>query len=122
MLAFSQDGSKIAAVKPNAPSFIQICDSVTGEVLSEFQAVDALSSFCDFGGPDQSLLVCVTRDRHIRVWDTNQGKEIAAIHEPSRTALSPIAISPDGKLLAWRRDDGAVELREFARESSRVRW
>ncbi len=118
VLAIADDGSKAAVVDLSDLSLVRIVEPVTGEVLHEFRGVPGMSSFADLGGPDNSLLACMTNDNHYRVWDTTTGEDVFKYHFPFRNGLSPIAISNDGKRLAWRRPSGAAERYELASKRS----
>jgi WD40 repeat protein len=114
VLAISHDGDKVALVDPSNPAQVKVTESVTGKVLAEFSGVAEWSRFSAFGGDNDSLLASVCSDNTTRVWDTNSGKQLAMIESSDREKLQPVAVSHDGKYIAWRRcDDGAVELCEL---------
>ena len=113
-LALSRDGSKAAMIDPAEPGTIRLMDPVSGTTIGSMKSVALEQRVAVFGGPGEGLLGLVTNDRHVRVFDTQTGKEVAAIKEEWRRKLHPIAISQAGDRVAWRRrDDNAVVIHEL---------
>ncbi|MEM6980476.1 MAG: serine/threonine-protein kinase, partial [Planctomycetota bacterium] len=112
-IAISTDGSKMAIADASDNNGFQIVDSVTGEVQQTFAGHERGVGFADFGGPDDSMIATVGRDKTVRIWDVASGKQLLVIRVPYRQRLHPVALSPDGSLVAWSRgDDGGIEIRK----------
>ncbi len=111
-IAASKDGHLIAIVPPTENGPFQVVDSISGEVKQTFVGHRNGTMLAAFGGPDDSMIATVGRDKTYRIWEIASGKELLKIETPHRNRLHPVALSPDGKTIAWRRaDDGAIELR-----------
>lgn len=113
-LAIARDGSRAALVDPKVPSKINILEPATGAILKTIEAAGNKKHYGALGGAEHQILGVVTDDKHVRVYDTKSGLEIAAIEEKWRSRLHPIAISPTGDRIAWRRrDDNVVMIYEL---------
>ncbi len=114
VLAIAKDGSVAAMVDPQIPSQVRIIQPVTGKVLQTIESAGNRKHYGAFGGTENHLLGIVTDDKYVRVFDTQSGRELTAIEEKWRNRLHPIAISPNGDRIAWRRrDDNVVIIREL---------
>ncbi|MDR3301898.1 MAG: caspase family protein [Spirochaetaceae bacterium] len=133
-LSFSPDGKRIACgsgwwsmfgFEPptgySAQNDVHIWDVGSGKKLLTLKGhgvrVNAV-----FFSPDGRLIVSGARDRSVKVWDAESGKELRSVEDISN---SKIAITPAGNEIACADDDGAIiiidtesggRLREFATE------
>lgn len=111
-IAAAAAGDWIAVVPDGEREKFQVVDPITGEVKQTFAGHVGGTSKAAFGGPDESMIATVGRDKTCRVWNIETGKEIAKIVNPFRQRLHPVALSPDGLKVAWRRvDDGGIDIR-----------
>jgi RNA polymerase sigma factor (sigma-70 family) len=91
---------------------IKLLDATTGRQLNELKSEDGPVTRMMFS-PDARKLVVRTNYRVLRVYDTQNGSEQLKIEEPADT-IDPLAISPDGRWLAWATVKGGlpgIELR-----------
>lgn len=113
--AVSHDGEKLAISTAELRDRFQIIESLSGEVICEGAGHKGGTTHVAFGGVNNSLVATTGRDQMIRIWDAKNGQQLLEIKEKNRDRLHPLALSPDGSLVAWRRaDDGVVEIRETA--------
>src|SRR5262249_39501584 len=119
--ALSQDGKTLAlAVRPNQTVFL--IDTATGKEMQQLKPVE--------GGvdqpastPDGRTLVVFCFDRSIQFWDLSTGTRLRQLLPPgivpprgiSRpVGLDAVALSPDGKLLAYTQNNGCPTLMQLA--------
>jgi WD40 repeat protein len=102
---FSADGKLIAVGA--ADGTVNILDSADGKVLSKIQAHRTRIRALKFL-PDRNLLITVSDDGEIQVWDVRSGKAVGSLE--LRSTLGFTALSPDGKLLAGAAWQGPIRL------------
>jgi WD40 repeat protein len=115
--AYSPDGKTLAAVRPTT---VALCDLTAGGkdrlVLEGEKGVLPSTPDGEMGGiafsPDSKALATAGRDRTVRLWDTQTGKELAVFKGHTAAAISA-AFSPDGKLIASGGEDKTVRLWEM---------
>lgn len=113
VIAINREGSKAAVVEATNLRRLKLIDPISGNVISEFDIDNGITDRASLGGPNDSRLAVAFNDQTVRVLDMNSGKELINIKERNRRRIHPIAMSPDGKTLAWRRsDDGVLEIRD----------
>jgi WD40 repeat protein len=117
---YSQDGERIA-VATSKSGAVYICDSVTGNDISQLPDANALDvTFLD------GDLLATTSELAIRFWDTKSGMEVLSLHNPSVSGSGGgyarpfgICFSGDGLRLAagWGKTTdgvpGSVEVWDF---------
>ena len=93
-LAFAPDGKTLAVTKRNS---VILWDVASGQPQmpddGHDDKVDSLA-FCASG----NVLVSATHNGSLRVWDPRSGRLLRSL--PDDSSLGPIAISPDGKVVA----------------------
>ena len=110
-VAFSDDGSKLARLTNDS---VDILDTDSGKVLHWFPRDQRIEPLGDFGGPDNERLAIVCNDQTVRIWNVQTGELVQTIREPNRHHYHRIAVSRDGKRIAWRSsDDGVVQVRDI---------
>ncbi len=117
-LAHSRDGKRLVVIAPDNPERFQVMDTLSGDVVCTSDGHPGGTIYADFGGPDESQVVTVGRDKSVKVWSATDGMLQVTLNTPQRHRLSPAALSPDGTLVAWRRsDDGVIEIRQLKKRS-----
>ncbi len=120
VVAFAPDGKRIAAPvtagSRGAPAGLLIGDKgasvrvwelATGESTQPVKGLKASVGRVAFS-PDGKRLATAGADRVVRVWDIENGKELAAMPSPDR--VTAVAFSPDGNSLAAGCKDGTVRV------------
>ncbi len=107
-VAFSPDGAILAVGRGDpwvGPGSLQLYDSGTGELLSEFYpevhplCCEMVTVFALTFSPDGTLLATANGDGTATLWEVATGEE-HAILEPDGGWVGSVAFSPDGSLLA----------------------
>jgi RNA polymerase sigma factor (sigma-70 family) len=108
-LEFSPDGKTIA-VGCSVRNTIYLCDAATGQMTRKIEGHTDGVPLVAFG-KDGKTLVSGSTDKTARIWDLATDKEVKRFQEQS--AVTGLALSPDGKLLATRTEK-SVRLWEIA--------
>ncbi len=100
-IAFSNDGTKIAAVYGNGDEVI-LWDCYTGGIIRTLeqdtaQIIGGLAYSCSFS-PDDKLIMCA-EGRTVRFWDAKDGKFLKRLHEESNEFKKAV-FSPKGNTFA----------------------
>jgi WD40 repeat protein len=103
-LAFSPDGSLLAAASWSDDSLIQVWEVADGSLKYTLEGSRSVAF-----SPDGSILASGASDGRILLWDTAQGELIGTLQGHSG-GVSNLAFSPDGTLLASGGFDGTVRL------------
>jgi RNA polymerase sigma factor (sigma-70 family) len=108
-LAFSPDGTKIAAV--GAGRDITLWDAATGKEIHQFpNKVDQPVGLAF--SPDGKTIITSARKGILTFWDVDSGKEVRQL-QGSRSG-SRVAFAPDGKTLAASNYDDTVRMWDLA--------
>lgn len=129
VIALSPRGDTIAQLKrgPNNDEMVSLRDFTTGEEVSCLPCAGRCWSAVFF--PD-GLHLAVGSDRQVQLWDIAAGREVRRFEDsPSQSTgtgagiRGPLAISPDGTLLAAAGADNSIRLWDVAtgRELSPLR-
>src|SRR5262249_31484749 len=122
-LAYSLDGKLLAAASEDKT--VHIWDVATGNELQRLAHQGPVLTVAF--SPDGTLLAS-SDGLEVRLWDPRTGKALHAF-KMQRSYQSPLAFSPDGKLLAYAVRDGTVclwsieagkELFQFAASSKQI--
>jgi WD40 repeat protein/serine/threonine protein kinase/tetratricopeptide (TPR) repeat protein len=63
---------------------------------------------------DATRLATVGGDKSTRIWDVSTGRQVLKIDEPEGRLPHLVSFSPDGKLLAWKGQDGWMAIHDAA--------
>jgi WD40 repeat protein len=113
--AFSPDGA-LLVVATQAPS-IKIIDVATGVILGSLPDPGDRVYAMAFS-PDANVLASVAGDA-VTLWNTDSWEPLRVIRE-EESPITAGAMSPDGTLLAWGRDCGAIRLHALAGPNEEV--
>ena len=125
-LAFSPDGSVLAAGYGGGQRTVTIYDAVTGRVVHDLTGPAYGVGAIDFSA-DGSLLVAADGiDGSLHLWSTSSWSELATTEGSPGLGAEAIALSPDGRRLAVGRkalgsQPGKIELRELPSLSATYR-
>lgn len=99
-VAFSPDGKLLASTGgTSSEGYLRLWNPGTGALVRAFPAVaDQLSAIAF--SPDRKTLVSADNHGHVYVWSLATGKRVGAPLDTGESAVTDIAISPNGKLLA----------------------
>jgi RNA polymerase sigma factor (sigma-70 family) len=128
-IALSPDGKVLAVLEPDHT--IPLYEVSTGKVLRRLgrkpeiprgrQGPPPVDGAHLAFAPDSRTLVSSAPDEDqeadaaLMVWDTATGKRLRVIADPeAASGVQTPTFSPDGKLLAWRRGDGTIQLADAA--------
>jgi WD40 repeat protein len=104
-LAFSPDGSKLAA--GNLDGMIKIYDAADGKEIGEMKAHEGVWALAF--SPDGSKLATGGWDQTIKVWDLASKKDVQTIKAHMGT-VTTLAFSPDGMLIASGGTDNLIKI------------
>ncbi len=105
-VAFSPDGTKIAAVADGTT--VRLWDVATGGMLRIMSGHTDLVHDLAFS-PDGNTLVSASADTTIKLWEVASGRELRSLNGHSGIVNS-VMFSPDGKVLASGSADGSIRL------------
>lgn len=105
-VAFSPDGTKIAAVADGTT--VRLWDVATGGMLRIMSGHTDLVQYLAFS-PDGNTLVSASADTTIKLWEVASGRELRSLNGHSGIVNS-VMFSPDGKVLASGSADGSIRL------------
>jgi RNA polymerase sigma factor (sigma-70 family) len=106
-IAFSRDGSLLAAVRPgrrgSEPPAVCLWDVADGRLL---RLVDGLTSGVTSMAfaPDNRSLALGQDDGTVSIWEVASGGQRAALPSGGQHRITALAYAPDGKVLAGARD------------------
>jgi WD40 repeat protein/serine/threonine protein kinase len=106
-VTFGRDGLLASAGYENT---VRVWDAATGEPVHELVADDSAPVTAVAFHPDGRGLVSTGADRKVHVWDARKGKEIHTLTGLPNLGTS-VALSPDGRWLAFGTLDQTVSLR-----------
>jgi WD40 repeat protein len=112
-LAFSPDGSRLAALATDIPSII-VWAPDTGKQVAAWPAGGKEGVFGLTFSPDGSRLATSHGDGTMRVWGARSGREALAFRGHDAVVWD-VAFSPDGRRLVSASADGTVQLWDAAR-------
>ncbi|MBX9681824.1 MAG: WD40 repeat domain-containing protein [Gemmataceae bacterium] len=104
-LAFSPDGSKLAA--GNLDGMVKIYDAADGKEIGELIGHEGVWALAF--GPDGSKLATGGWDQTIKVWDIASKKDVQTIKAHMGT-VTTLDFSPDGSLIASGGTDNLVKI------------
>jgi dipeptidyl aminopeptidase/acylaminoacyl peptidase len=113
-VAFSADGSRLAAVSGNTGmrGEAKLWNTADGKLIRAFDGhKDAVYSVAL--SPDGKILATGSYDQTIKLWETESGKEIKTLTGHNGAVFS-LAFRPDGKILASASLDRTVKLWDVA--------
>lgn len=119
-VAWSNDGKKIAApvtagsrsspaglIIEDTGASVRVWDLATGKDTLPVKGLKTSVGKVAFS-PDGKSMTTGGKDKVLRLWNVENGKELAALSCPDR--VSVLAFSPDGKSLAVGSQDGSVRI------------
>ncbi len=106
-LAYSRDSAKIATLNENG--LVDVIEVKTGKVLDHFDGAKLRALFL----PDNKTIVTTIDHGKVSLRDTQLHKEIRQVR-PEVGGAGIIALSPDGKLLAYAKDSLTIHLIDVA--------
>jgi RNA polymerase sigma factor (sigma-70 family) len=113
-VALSPDGRTFAAVDvpgPGAGHEIHLWDVTAGKPLRVLQGHTDIVRGLAFSADGKTLVSgSGNKDKTIRVWDVATGREVHRFEGDLLGYRSPVALSRDGKFLAWGGTDRAVHV------------
>jgi WD40 repeat protein len=101
-VAFGHDGRLASAAQSLGRGLVKVWDPATGKVALTLDGCGAVA----FSGDGKRLAAIGAVLRHpserqtVKVWDTATAKELREVPWATKTELTSVALSPDGKLLA----------------------
>jgi RNA polymerase sigma factor (sigma-70 family) len=101
-LCLSHDGKVLATA--GMDEFLRLWDPATGRQLQDFGGKQKAAVLHVALTPDGKRLAATSFDHAVRVWDAASGKLVREHREADN--LGGLAMSADGKLLAWSGFDG----------------
>lgn len=114
LIALSPDDTTLAAghafwdnLRPGTAGRITLHDRATGRRIAQLPTQGCPSALKFL--PDGKTLVSLEDDRIIRLWDVATAKPKAAVRLDHHNHLGYLAVSPDGKRIAW----GGMESAHF---------
>jgi WD40 repeat protein len=111
----SQPGYQVAALSPNGKlvaaiqdigSDIELLDAESGKISATLKADTSWLSEAPSFSPSGKILVSISRDKSVRIWNGQTGEAILKI--PVRNNLTSFAVSPDDKWLAVALNQGGI--------------
>jgi WD40 repeat protein len=99
-IAFSGDGSRI--VTGDDSGGMRVWDARTGQ-----EVFASKKGWCAVFSPDSERVIAVA-DKGVKVWEATTGRELLTFGDVALEA--PLAISPDGSLIATQQETGEVVL------------
>jgi RNA polymerase sigma factor (sigma-70 family) len=116
-LQFTRDSSRLVALtkgknREDGDAIVLWFNAKSGKPLGRLELKEQGDTTAVAASPNGKLLA-VLWDRHVRIFDADSGKEIAATDSGDK--VSGIAFSPDGTVLATGDENGVVTLWEAVR-------
>src|SRR5262249_33870314 len=109
-LAFATDGRRLAVGSEQTPEMrhrdaVQVVDLIDGHGVQALRGLSGASEKAWFS-PDDSLVVAVSQAWELGVWDRRTGALKLVLDAPPGASVdnSAVAISPDGRRLAFSSD------------------
>jgi WD40 repeat protein len=102
-LAYSPDGTVLAAAVGDEAGIIQLYDSTSGQPLRALQGHQSIVWGLAFS-PDGLFLASASRDHTAKVWDWHSGSLLQSLVFPDE--VTSVAFSPDSRTLAVGGVDG----------------
>jgi WD40 repeat protein/serine/threonine protein kinase len=107
-LAYSPDGSRLAAGFDHGENLVKLWDATTGRVINVMSGHENAVVSVVFS-PDGTRLASCSLDQTVRLWDGATGQPIANLRGHTGQVKS-IAFTPDGRHLLSASDDGTLRL------------
>jgi WD40 repeat protein/serine/threonine protein kinase len=102
-VAFSPDGRRLASCCWDGT--VTVWEAESGRPLHSWQAHRSAANRVAFSSDGRCLVSAGGDDQHhkdeVRIWDATTYAEIQAIERPKKTGIRGLALSPDGKRLAF---------------------
>lgn len=105
-VAWSRDGSRIAALSPGHS--VSLWDPFKGTLKRFLKDTGCPPQGAAIFSPDSSRIACVVRDGRIQLWDCNSGEPVS-VESHNRFAVPVLCWSPQASTIALFRD-GSIEL------------
>ena len=100
-VAFSPDGSKLAAAGGEYDSLIKVWDIASGAELKSFNPDHGVSAFAVAFSPDGNWLLTGGDDLNAKLWDYASGKLLRKFEHTYK--VNGVKFTPDGKrILTWQ--------------------
>ncbi|HSB91111.1 MAG TPA: WD40 repeat domain-containing protein [Anaerolineales bacterium] len=96
-LAFSPDGTTLAAAVGDQAGTIQLYEAATGQPLGTLQGHESIVWGLAFS-PDGRFLASAARDHTAKVWDWRAGSLVRSLDFPNE--VTSVAFSPDSQIFA----------------------
>jgi RNA polymerase sigma factor (sigma-70 family) len=101
-LRFSSDSKTLVTAKRNG--VVHVWDVAQGKKLRFFSVCEAGVAFSDEG----TTLIALVGEKGVGLWDVATGKQLHDVSSSERVAA--VALSPDGRLLAYAGQDPVIRL------------
>jgi tricorn protease-like protein len=105
-VCYSPDGSKLARAEGK---MVVVCDASTGFVQKILRGHKDFVLTVKFA-PDGKTIVSGSRDKTIRLWDSQTGKEVRNLTATTKRSVWSVAFSPDGTKVLSGNGDNSVRV------------
>jgi WD40 repeat protein len=116
-VAWSPDGSKLAAISGNSPV---VCSAITGDIFSTYSGnTSAVLTLA--WSPDGKWIASGCVDGSVQVWDATTGRT-QVTYDGHLSEVNTVAWSPDSRQVASGSSDGTVQLWDAATGKRLFTW